>query len=351
MSDGLRMRGHEVEMVTFSRQYPKLLFPGTSQLEPGGALEKDEYLELIDSINPLTWIRAARAIRSSGTDAVIFQYWLPFFAPAFGAIAGRLEGIRRIGVLHNVLPHERRPGDVVLGRYFLGRCDGFISLSRAVGEDLRRLGIDAPLVTTAHPVYRHFGDPVPKSEARRALDLADDDEVILFFGFIRRYKGLHTLIEAMPEIVRRRPKVRLVVAGEFYEDENRLREMIEALRVYESVRLHSTYIPAERVSHFFSATDVVVQPYESATQSGVVQTAFHFERPVIVTDVGGLAEVVPHEKAGLVVPPSDPRVLGEAVVRFFQEDLGERLAAGVRLQKESNSWDHFVALIETMLTN
>jgi glycosyltransferase involved in cell wall biosynthesis len=280
--------------------------------------------------------------------AVIFQYWQPFFAPAFGLVAGRLRnhGIKVISVLHNVLPHERNFGDRLLAKYFLRRCDRLIALSNAVARDIRSLGIDRPLRITAHPVYRHFGDPIPKADARRALGISRSGEILLFFGFVRRYKGLHVLLEAMPAVIRSHPNIRLLVAGEFYEDEKRYREVIRTLKLDEHVVLYPEFIEANRVALFFSAADVVVQPYESATQSGVVQTAYHFEKPVIVTNVGGLAEVVLHGISGLVVPPRDPDALAAAIIRFFEGSLSEHLSEGARRERDRHSWDHFIDMVE-----
>ncbi|MEX0747996.1 MAG: glycosyltransferase [Rhodothermales bacterium] len=346
MAEGLARRGHGVEIVTFSRQYPEIFFPGISQMEPGA--QPGRALALVDSLNPISWLTTARRIAAMKPHVVIFQYWLPFFAPPFGTIAGRLRkhDVKILSILHNVLPHERNPGDRVLAKYFLKRCDRLVALSNSVARDLRSLGIDRPLRTTPHPVYAHFGDPIPKEIARRQLGMPEEGEILLFFGFVRRYKGLHILLQAMSEVIRHRPGVRLVVAGEFYEDEDTYREAIRSLGLSDHVVLYPEYIEARRVGELFSAADIVVQPYEAATQSGVVQTAYHFEKPVIVTNVGGLAEVVIHEESGLVVPPKDPGALAAAIIRFFEGSLAEHLSEGARREKARHSWDHFVDVVE-----
>lgn len=358
MSRELGRRGHQVHVITFNRQYPEFLFPGKSQFErasapsdrdpaPGVRLER-----LLDSINPLSWLQVARRIAGDRPNVVFIQYWMPFLAPAYTVIARRLKRLsphtNLIGIVHNVLPHERRPADATLARWFLKACDSIIVLSESVARDARKLVPQARILTLSHPVYEHFGTSGPRGSAREHLDIAADAEVMLFFGFVRAYKGLHVLLEAMPRIARARPKATLIVAGEFYEDESRYRQQIVRHGLESRVRMDNEYIPAEKVAAYFSAADVVVQPYTSATQSGVVQTAFHFERPVIVTNVGGLAEVVGDGQAGLVVPPGDSAALAAACIRFFEEDLGERLEAGVRNEKREYQWNEFVRAVEDM---
>ena len=344
----LAARGHEVSAVTFSRQYPEALFPGTTQYEDGPpSPDLPVAPRLIDSINPRSWFRAARHVADAGAEVAVLQVWMPFMGPAFGVIARRLRkrGIRVVAVVHNAIPHERRPGDRALSHYGLSACDGLIVLSDQVREDLATLGITAPIRQRAHPAYDTFGDPTPKADARACLGLPADVPVFLFFGFIRRYKGLHVLLDAWAGVRRRVPEAVLVVAGEFYADEATLRAQIDAL---EGVRLDADYIPDDQVGLYVSAADAVVQPYVTATQSGVAQIAFHFERPVITTDVGGLAEIVPDGEAGLVVPPEDPAALAAALVRFVDEGLGEKLKEGVRRARQSTSWTALAEAVEDL---
>ena len=315
---GLGGRGHAVEAVTFSRQYPGLLFPGTTQYEPDGRPVGAE--RLLDTIGPRSWWKTARHVIEREPDAAVFQFWMPFLGPSYGVVARRLRkaGVPVLAVVHNALPHERRPGDRALARYFLRACDGFVVMSESVRRDLQNLGVEAPVRRVRHPVYEHFGEARPRAEARAALGLPTDAPVLLFFGFVRRYKGLHVLLDAMPRVLARLPEARLVVAGEFYDDEGRCRR--QAAPLGKAVRFDAAYIPSEAVGTYFGAADVVVQPYVSATQSGVAQIAFHFERPLVTTNVGGLAETVPPD-AGLVVPPEDPAALADAVARFFEERM------------------------------
>jgi D-inositol-3-phosphate glycosyltransferase len=345
----LRLRGHEVGMETFSRQYPSFLFPGTTQLE--GSLDDlpPETVAKIDSLNPLTWWKAARRIRKQGADLVVFAYWLAFFAPAYRAMARSLRraGIPIVALVHNALPHERRFGDRTLGRAFLSRCNRLVTLSHAVADDVRSLGIDVPVEEAGHPVYSHFGRAIDRQDARRNLGFAAERPLLLFFGFIRRYKGLDVLIEAMPSILESCPGTVLLVAGEFYEDELAIRDRAAELGIGASIRFDTRYVSDERVPVYFSAADLVVQPYRSATQSGVAHIAFHFGRPVVVTDVGGLAETVPDGEAGFVVPPENPEKLAEAVIRFLSDaELRNTVTSGASRQHGMFSWHSLAEAVE-----
>lgn len=346
---GLIRRGHQVEVVNFKRQYPALLFPGKTQYEAAES-QVIPSIRLIDSINPLSWRSTAKHIIDQGAEVVLFMHWMPFFAPAYGFIARRLKskGIRVICLVHNALPHERRPGDRAMSRYFFKACDGFVTMSSAVKKDLETLGANGQKLVVGHPVYESFGDAVPQQEARSRLGLKSDVPVLLFFGFVRRYKGLKVLLDSMPSVVKALPDVRLVVAGECYEDEQQYRDCIVENELSEHVLLKFEYIPEGDISDLFSSADVVVQPYISATQSGVAQIAYHFDRSLIVTDVGGLAEIVPHEQAGLVVPPENPVALAKAIIRFFKDNMSATLQSGVLKEKKKYSWDQLLEAIEQL---
>lgn len=351
----LAQRGHEVHPVSFSRQYPELLFPGKTQFEPDAdppdAVRNTP--RVLDSINPVSWFRTGFHIRDLAPDAVVFQYWMPFFAPAYGVVARGLQrhyGIPSVAVVHNALPHERHLFDAALSRYFLRACAGHIVMSDAVAEDIWDLcGPSALVEQIEHPVYQRFGDPIPSSAARERLGLPAEAPVLLFFGFVRAYKGLQVLLEAMPAIRHALPEVHLVVAGEAYDDPARYHAIIEQHGLGDCVTWHDGYVPSEDVPAYFSAADLVVQPYVTATQSGVAQIAFHFETPMVVTDVGGLAEVVPDGEAGLVVPPQSPDALAEAVVRYAREDLGDTLRAGARRQKDRHAPDRLAEAVERLV--
>ena len=343
----LEGRGHRVSAVTFRRQYPEFLFPGRTQFETMRPPDAFDAPRLLDTVNPISWERTARYLRSLDVDAVVFQHWMPFVAPALGTVARRLGNARRLAVVHNALPHERRPGDRLLTRYALRTMDGLVVLSDSVRRDVETLAPGVPVRRQAHPVYDFFGESVPRAQARAALDLPDDAPVLLFFGFIREYKGLRVLLDALPKIRTRVPGVRLVVAGEFYDDDAPYRAHVRRLGLGDAVRFDAEYIPNEHVGRYFGAADLVVQPYLSATQSGVAQIAYHFERPLVTTDVGGLAETVPPD-AGLVVPPDNPAALADAVVRFFDGRMVDAFAAGIRRIRSATGWDPLCAAVESL---
>jgi len=338
---------HNVEVVTFTRQYPALFFPGKTQEEQlsGGVAIPSE--RLIDSINPMTWVTAARAIARKKPDLLIFKYWLPFFGPCFGAIASmvrRWTGAKVLFICDNVIPHERRPGDVLFTRFAFRSVDFFIAQSRAVERDLKAFWPAARCRFAPHPVYEIFGKRLSKSLARKRIECSDK-RVLLFFGYIRRYKGLETLLHAMPLILKRL-SVTLLVVGEFYEDEHRYRGLLKTLSLEKHVLIRADYVPNDQVGAYFSASDVVVLPYRSATQSGIVQIAYQFDKSVIATDVGGLSEVVIDGVTGFIVPPNDPSALADAVVEFYQKKLEKKFERGVKKEKPRYSWNAMVQTIE-----
>ena len=354
--EGLTGRSHEVVPVSFSRQYPELLFPGKTQFEPDD--EAPAVVRgaprLLDPLNPISWFRTAWQLKEQRPDAVLFQYWMPFFAPAYGTVARILRwfDIPSFAVVHNALPHERHLGDAWLSRFFLAACKGHVVMSDAVADNLRPLRHpDAAVRRIEHPVYERFGDPVPRDEARAALDLPEDAPVILFFGFVREYKGLHVLLEALPDVLDEVPNLHLIVAGEPYDDPERYRRLIRRHDLGDRVHWRDDYIPSGDVPSYFCAADLVVQPYVSATQSGVAQIATHFERPMVVTDVGGLAETIPHEEAGFIVPPEDPPALANAIVRFFQEGWSDQLVEGVRERRHAQQPARLFEAIEALLSD
>jgi glycosyltransferase involved in cell wall biosynthesis len=343
---------HDVEIVTFSRQYPKLLFPGTTQEERGGGGSVVPSEQLIDSINPLTWYSAARAIARKKPDLLIFKYWLPFFGPCFGTISmfvRRWTGAKTLFICDNVVPHEKRIGDTAFTRYAFRYVDYFIVQSKAVEHDLNAFQPRACYKLAPHPVYEIFGKSCRKADARAKLGLTDK-RVILFFGYIRRYKGLHTLLDAMPTILEK-VKLKLLVVGEFYDDEEKYRQQIADSGLQNDVALHAEYVPNQQVGLYFSACDVVVLPYVSATQSGIVQIAYQFDKPVIATDVGGLAEVVLNGKTGFIVPPQQPTAVANAVLRFYQEKREKEFVRNVKKEKKKYSWGAMVDAIEELASS
>lgn len=338
---------HDVEIVTFTRQYPNILFPGKSQEEKGDAGAAVPSERLIDSINPLTWFKAARAIARKKPDLLVFKYWLPFFGPCFGTISyfvRKWTGAKVLFICDNVVPHEKRIGDTVFTRFAFRFVDYFIVQSKAVEQDLKAFHPGARYAFVSHPIYEIFGVPLSKGEARTRLDISTE-RVLLFFGYIRAYKGLDILLDALPRI-KEKIEVQLLVVGEFYGDEEKYRRQIAEYRLQTDVRVVSDYVPNDEVGMYFSACDVVVLPYKSATQSGIVQIAYQFNKPVIATDVGGLSEVVLHEKTGFIVPPNNPMAVANSVVRFYAEGHEHEFVENVKGEKLKYTWEAMVEAIE-----
>jgi len=342
---------HSVRIITFKRQYPGLFFPGKSQEEVGEWHSFAPAPQWVDSVNPFNWVRVAARIRKMKPDLLIFKYWMPFFGPCFGTIAGLVKrgtDTRVLFICDNVIPHERRPGDVLFTRYAFKQVDFFIVQSDAVERDLLRLFPESVYRKVPHPVYDLFGEKKPKSEARSRVAVTQN-RVVLFFGYVRAYKGLMVLLEAMSSLQRRGARdILLLVVGEFYEDESSYRERVRDLGLESQVRFVSEYVPNEEVCWYFSAADVVVLPYRSATQSGIAQIAYHFDKPVIATDVGGLAEVVLDGETGFVVPPDDPEALADAIIRFYAEEREAEFAENVRKEKRKYSWARLAEAVEEL---
>lgn len=344
-----QQQGHSCSIYSFSLQYPSFLFPGKTQYTDEPAPAGLTIHTVINSINPFNWIRTGNRLRKERPDLVVVRFWLPFMGPALGTILRRVRRNRYsriVAITDNVIPHEKRPGDRWFTRYFLQSCDAFVAMSEKVLADLRLFEKQKPAQLVQHPLYDTFGEKISRTEARRHLNLPENEKLLLFFGFIRKYKGLDLLLEAMARLTGNEDekKIRLLVAGEFYEDEKGYQRRIEELGIGGRLILRTDFIPDSEVRYFLCAADAVVQPYRNATQSGVTPLAYHFERPMIVTNVGGLPALVPHEKVGLVVPPT-PEGLADGIRRFYQ--LGEDyFIPHLRSEKEKYSWKK---LVETLL--
>ena len=341
---------HNVQIITFKRQYPSFLFPGKTQSETGGDLLSVPSEPLVDSINPFNWLSVGRNIRRRNPDLIIFKYWLPFFGPCFGTIA-RVAKWRRntksLFICDNVIPHEKRPGDRVFTRYAFRGTDYFIVQSDAVERDLLRFWPDAKYRKAAHPVYNIFGSPIEKQKARQLLGVTAK-RVILFFGYIRKYKGLHVLLDAMGAL-KTSANIHLLAVGECYDDEQVYHNQIAALRIDNIVTFHTDYVPNDRVGLYFSAADAIILPYLSATQSGIAQIAYNFDRPVIATRVGGLAEVVIDRETGLLVPPGDPHALANAIEQFYETGDPTKFERNVQREKKKYTWEAMAATIENLV--
>ncbi len=339
-------KNHDVKAFTFKRQYPNILFPGQTQyVTENDVADKIPSYAILDTINPFTYIKTARALKRSNPELVITKYWMTFFAPSLGFVLGRLKGRTiRISVLDNVIPHERRFFDHAFNRYFLKRNDGFIVMSDKVLTDLLHYKPDAKYVRMDHPVYDQFGARLEQQEALKLLGIEFNPErkYVLFFGIIRKYKGLDLLIEAMSKLGE---DVHLIVAGEVYGSFDEYQSLIDQNELSHRVHLFNSYIPDDKVGLYFSASDVCVLPYRSATQSGIISISKHFEIPVIASDVGGLKESISHGKTGLMVERAEPQLIADSIEAYFTGDLKESCKLLIREENERNSWEVFCARI------
>jgi glycosyltransferase involved in cell wall biosynthesis len=344
--------GHDIEIFTFTLQYPKLLFPGRTQYTDGQPPDGIRIIRKLNSINPFNWITTGLKIKKEKPDILLIRFWLPFMGPCFGTIARIAKSNKLTSVIcifDNVVPHEKRPGDIALTRYFTGSIDGAIVMSQTVLNDLRTFRKDIPVKLSPHPLFDNYGVAMERGEALDLLNLSPEYSYLLFFGFIRAYKGLDILIDAFSDQRLRNRKLRLIIAGEFYEDDSPYKDQIKKYGLADDIIFFDHFIKDNEVPLFFSAADIVVQPYKSATQSGVTQIAFYFEKPMLVTDVGGLREIVPDGRCGYVVKP-DPESIAAAIIDYFDNDRKEEFTAGVKLEKEKFSWDKMTeAIVEVYM--
>jgi glycosyltransferase involved in cell wall biosynthesis len=330
----------DVEIWTFILQYPKFLFPGKSQYATEAAPPHLNITRRINSINPLNWLKLGRQIRKMKPDLIIAKYWLPLMGPALGSLIrlGKRGSTKAFSILDNVVPHEKRPGDVAFTKYFLKPVDAFIAMSQSVLDDLKVFEPNKPVSLIPHPIYDNYGTPISKAAARAVLKLDAGKKYILFFGFIRQYKGLDLLLQAMADERLKRLDVHLVVAGEYYEDAAPYNELLAKLQLGDRVLMHTDFIPNDAVKNYFCAADLVVQPYKSATQSGISQIAYHFEKPMVVTRVGGLLEMVPDNVVGFQCEP-EPADIAAKIERYYVENREADMTAAVHVEKEKYSWD------------
>ncbi|MEO6611853.1 MAG: glycosyltransferase [Chitinophagaceae bacterium] len=352
-------QGDDCSIYSFSLQYPSFLFPGKTQYSDDPAPEAINIHTVINSINPLNWIKIGNRLKKVRPDLIVVRFWLPLMGPALGTILRRVKKnghTKIICIADNVIPHEKRFGDKPFTKYFLESCDAFITMSEKVMVDLRLFQKTKPAQLVSHPLYDNFGDIISKSSAREHLGLPQEEKIILFFGFIRNYKGLDLLLEAMSVLKNLKPhtstssvpNLKLLVAGEFYEDAKPYQELIKKLGIQDQLILKTDFIPDTEVKYYLCAADAVIQPYRNATQSGVTPLAYHFEKPMIVTNVGGLPKLVPDGKVGLVVEP-DPAAIAAGILKFYQ--LGENyFIPHLRSEKQQYSWANMVNTI-TRLAN
>jgi glycosyltransferase involved in cell wall biosynthesis len=327
---------HELLLVNFKRQYPDILFPGKTQLEPEG--RSIAQTAMLDTINPLSWGKTARYINRWQPDVLITRYWMSFFAPSLGFTTRRIKAKTKLAILDNVVPHEPKLWDKPLTRYFLNSFDKYGVMSRSVANDLLHFVPNAEYFFKPHPLYDHFGELLPKEIAKQSLGLDPNKKTILFFGFIREYKGLDILIDAFAQL---EGPYQLLIAGEFYGNEMRYQSMIANHPKTQDIILHSNYIPESEVGKYFSASDLCVLPYRSATQSGITAISYHFNVPVVATKVGGLEEYIRQGETGLLVEKAEPKLIATAIAKYFSELNPSECAQHIHALKKELSWEAF----------
>ncbi|MBN2105420.1 glycosyltransferase [bacterium] len=341
--------GHSTHVLSFKRLYPSVFFPGKTPFESGKALYKIPSNALLDSVNPWTWIQSIRWLKSLQPDALIFQYWMPFFIPCYifiAFISKLFWGIRSIYICHNIVPHERIPGDLLLLKLGFRFTDGLITQSASVRNELMKIYPNQRTINTPHPIYNLLPHPVSKMEARKKLGIKRK-RLILYFGIIRSYKGIQYLVKAMP-IILQKESVHCLICGEFYDDREDTFKLIQDLNLGSRILVRDEFIPNESVHLYFCAADIVVLPYLTATQSGVVQVAFNYNRPVVVTRVGGLPEVVLDGKTGYIVPPKDPGAIAKAVLQFYLDCRTVPFEKNIRSEKKKYSWKRMGEAVEML---
>ena len=345
-------KGDEVEIFTFTLQYPSFLFPGKTQYSPDPRPEDLDIKRKVNSINPFNWIKVGRELKKKNADLLIIKFWLPLMAPCFGTIARIVKGngkTKVISILDNIIPHEHRPGDKILSKYFVSSIDAFIAMSKSVYDDLESLNDKKPCLLSPHPIYDNFGTAVSREEAIGSLGLDPSAKYMLFFGFIRDYKGLDILLKAIADERIKNSDIKLIVAGEFYNNSEKYFEMEKQLGLEGKIIWRTDFIADEQVKNYFCASDIIVQPYKTATQSGVTQIAYHFEKPMLVTNVGGLPEIVPNGKVGYSVEP-EAKVIADAINDFYSNGRYAEFVDNTKEEKKKYSWDRMLENVDKAMS-
>ncbi len=339
----LEALGHRVEIITFTVQYPRVLFPGVTQYSDQLAPEGMSITRRLHSMWPLSWWQVGNHLRRTAPDVIVFKFWMPFMAPAFGTVARIARWnhhSRVVAILDNVMPHERHVGDAWLARYFLRSCDRLIAMSDSVKAEAHQLCGNKPIVKQHHPLYDHYGPPIDRLKAQQHLGLDPKNRYVLFFGFIRKYKGLDILLEAMSDARFQGTNIQLLIAGEFYEPRSVYDPWLQHEAIRQRVVLHDRYIEDHEVPFYFSACDVVVLPYRSATQSGIIQLAYYYGLPVVATRTGGLSEMIEDGQSGLLTE-SEPKALANTILLVFEQDRIKSLSEGVCTIRQRYDWETF----------
>ena len=337
--------GFDTSIYTFSLQYPNFLFPGSTQLSKEPAPIGLKIKSCINSINPMNWFKVGNELRKLKPDFIVVRFWMPFFGPCLGTIlkiVNHNKFTKIICIADNVIPHEKRLGDTVLTKYFFSSIHRFVTMSEKVNQDLKTF-THKPSVNIVHPIYDNFGDIVSKEESRKHLGLPVNEKIILFFGFIRKYKGLDLLLEAMNNSSIREANIKLLIAGEFYDNKEEYESIISKYNLANALYLRTQFIDNSEVKYYLGASDFVIQPYKHATQSGVTPLAYHFEKPMLVTNVGGLAGLVPHLKVGVVTEPN-AHAIASGIIQLYE--LGEtHFLKHLCEEKKKFSWDKLTTAI------
>lgn len=340
-------QGHDVQIVTFTMQYPNFLFPGKTQFSEDPAPADLKITRMMNSIEPVSWIRTARYIRKQAPDLLVIKFWIPLMAPCLGSISRMVKRngkTRVVSVLDNVIPHEKRPFDRLLVGYFMRSVDRFVAMSKSVLHDAELFDNKHPKILCPHPLYDNFGRPTTREDALSRLGLADNWRYLLFFGFIRDYKGLDLFMQALADKRFEKLPVKALVAGEFYNNSEKYMQLEQELKLKDKIVWHTHFISDTQVADYFSACDIVVQPYHSATQSGVTQIAYHFEKPMLVTNVGGLSEIVPNGKVGYVTQVN-VQSIADALYDFCTNHKPDDFKHGLQEEKKKYTWKRMIDAI------
>ena len=344
-------QGHEVEIITFTLQYPSFLFPGKTQYSTDPAPTELKIYRKMNAVNPFNWIKVGLNLKKKNPDLVLVKFWLPFMAPCLGTIVRIIRSNKKtkvISILDNIIPHEKRPGDKQFASYFVGSVDGFVAMSKSVLDDVEVFDKQKPKIFCPHPLYDNFGEILTRETALKNLELDKNSKYMLFFGFIRDYKGLDVLLRAYAENRFRKMNLKLIVAGEFYNNSEQYFDLEKELNLKGDILWYNDFIPDNEVKNYFCAADIIVQPYKTATQSGVTQIAYHFEKPMLVTNVGGLAEIVPHGKVGYIVEPNANEI-ADALVDFFEHQSPDRFHKNILTEKDKYSWNRMTTAIDELI--
>ncbi len=340
----LQNQGHQVKIITFSLQYPNFLFPGKTQLSNSLPPDNLDIEVCLNSINPINWILLGRKIKNEKPDLVIFRFWMPFMGPSLGTLGRMIRGnnhTKIVAITDNIIPHEKRAGDRLLTSYFLKSCDAFLTMSKSVLNDLQSFQIAKPAIFNPHPMYENFGEQVDPVQAKKKLGLDVEKNYVLFFGFIRKYKGLDTLLKAFSDQRLKEKNLQLIIAGEYYDSPQVYEQLIDDLELRNHVILANHYIEDSDVSLYFSAADLVAQTYKTATQSGVTQIAYYYNRPMLVTDVGGLSELVPHQKVGYVTS-QDTQEISDCIFDFYEHKRAPEFSKNIASERDKFTWESLI---------